>query len=45
MNNTVIVLGYREGITTALAHQGYQIIHIGRIRLISAIFQKGGQLL
>ncbi|MER2373248.1 hypothetical protein ABS872_22525 [Photorhabdus laumondii] len=28
MNNTVIVLGYREGIATALAHQGYQIIHI-----------------
>ncbi|WP_338803783.1 ATP-grasp domain-containing protein [Xenorhabdus griffiniae] len=28
MNNTVIVLGYREGIATALAHQGYQIIHV-----------------
>ncbi|OCA54114.1 ATP-grasp domain-containing protein [Photorhabdus namnaonensis] len=28
MNNTVIVLGYREGIATALAHQGYQIIYI-----------------
>ncbi|MDE9431626.1 ATP-grasp domain-containing protein [Xenorhabdus bovienii] len=28
MNNTVIVLGYREGITTALIRQGYHVIHI-----------------
>ncbi|MEX0447219.1 acetyl-CoA carboxylase biotin carboxylase subunit family protein [Xenorhabdus sp. SGI246] len=28
MKNTVIVLGYRDGIATALAYQGYQVIHI-----------------
>ncbi|CDL80328.1 ATP-grasp domain-containing protein [Xenorhabdus cabanillasii] len=28
MNNTVIVLGYREGIANVLIRQGYQVIHI-----------------